>query len=124
MSGGGKGGSRTQKTEIPKWIEEPAKRNIARAEDVQKIGYMPWQGPDVAGFNPTQQAAMQANIGAAEAFGIVPQGQITPMSGMPQQQTFTGGVTGYSASPMYEQALAELQAKQASDVQKYKNLYS
>ena len=121
---GGKGGSKTQQTEIPKWLEEPAIRNIARAEDVQKVGYMPYYGPDVAGFNPTQQAAMQANIGAAEAFGIVPQGQITPMSGMPPQQTFTGGITGYSAVPMYEQALAELKAKQPTDVQRYKDLYS
>ena len=91
---------------------------------MQKVGYMPYYGPDVAGFNPTQQAAMQANIGAAEAFGIVPQGQITPMSGMPPQQTFTGGITGYSEVPMYEQALAELKAKQPTAVQRYKDLYS
>ena len=67
MSGGGKGGSNTQTTEIPKWIEKPAIRNIARAEDIQRIPYMPWYGPDVASFNPVQQAAMQSNIGAAEA---------------------------------------------------------
>lgn len=122
--GGGKGGSQTQKTEIPKWIEEPATRNLARAEAAQKVGYMPWYGPDVAAFNPTQQAAMQANIGAAEAFGIVPQGQITPMTGVPTPQTYTGGIQGYSATPLFEQAKAELASKQPTDVQRYKNLYS
>ena len=35
---GGKGGSKTQATEIPDWIKEPAIRNLQRAEDVQKIG--------------------------------------------------------------------------------------
>ena len=39
--GGGKGGSETTKTEIPDWIKQPAIRNLQRAEDVQRIEYMP-----------------------------------------------------------------------------------
>ncbi len=121
---GGKGGSKTQTTEIPKWIEEPATRNIARAEDLQKIGYMPYHGADIAAFNPTQTAAMQQNIGAAEAFGLIPTGSLTPLQGMPAPTTYAGGVQGYSAQPLYEQALAELKTKQASDVDKYNQLFS
>jgi hypothetical protein len=121
---GGKGGTKTQKTEIPKWIEEPAIRNIARAEELQKIGYMPYYGADIAAFNPTQTAAMQQNIGAAEAFGLSAPGALTPLQGMPAPQTFAGGVQGYSSAPLYEQALAELKTRQASDVDKYNKLFS
>jgi len=105
MSGGGKGGSSSSVAEIPKWMEEPAIRNIARAEDIQRMGYMPWYGPDVAAFNPTQQVAAQANIGAAEAFGLSQPGQLTAYQGMPQAQTFAGGVQGYSSAPILNKVL-------------------
>jgi hypothetical protein len=121
---GGKGGSTTQKTEIPDWLKEPSVRNLARAEETQKIGYMPWQGPDMAAFNPIQTAAMQQNIGAAEAFGLSPVGSLTPLQGMPTPTTYAGGTQGYSATPLYEQALAELKTKQPGDVAKYSNLFS
>ena len=52
--GGGKGGSQTQQVEIPKWIEDPATRNLARAEEAQKIPYMPFYGADVAAFTQRQ----------------------------------------------------------------------
>jgi hypothetical protein len=124
MSGGGKGGSNTQATEIPKWLEEPAIRNIARAEDVQRIPYMPWYGPDVAAFNPDQQAAMQSNIGAAEAFGLVPTGSLNAMSGVPSPiSEYTGGIQGYSANPLYNQALAELKTNQPGAVDQYDALF-
>jgi hypothetical protein len=124
MSGGGKGGSQTQKTEIPDWLKEPSVRNLARAEETQKIGYMPWQGPDMAAFNPIQTAAMQQNIGAAEAFGLSPVGSLTPLQGMPTPTTFAGGTQGYSGTPLYEQALAELKTRQPTDVDKYNKLFS
>lgn len=120
--GGGKGGSQTQKTEIPKWIEEPSIRNLERAETAQKIGYMPWRGPDVAAFNPTQQMAMQQNMDAASAFGLAPQGS-NAMAGVPQAQTFANGMQGYSSMPLYEQALAETKAKQGADVNQYNKLF-
>ena len=56
--GGGKGGSKTQETTIPAWIRDPAIRNLQRAEDVQRIEYMPYYGADVAAFNPMQNAAI------------------------------------------------------------------
>jgi hypothetical protein len=124
--GGGGGGSTTttQKTEIPKWIEEPTIRNIKRAEEAAKIGYMPWTGLDVAGFTPTQQAAMQMNIDAANAFGMMPSGyrNLSAMTGMPQMQQ-VGGVSGWSSYPMYSQALRELQRIQPAQVSKYRGLF-
>lgn len=126
MSGGGKsgGGSSSAATEIPKWLEEPAIRNIARAEDIQRIPYMPWYGPDVAAFNPTQQAAMQANVGAAEAFGLVPQGSLPANSGIPTPiSTYTGGIQGYSANPLFEQAKADLKTNQPEALEQYNALF-
>ena len=106
MGGGGKGGSQSQTTQIPKSIMDVAERNLARAEQIQKIDYMPYTGPDIAAYNPTQVQAMQNQIGAAQAFGMAPAG-MQPLQGMPQAQTFAGGMTGYSSAPLYQQAVAE-----------------
>ena len=53
---GGKGGSTTSSVEIPEYIEEAARRNLAKAEDISQIGYVPYYGPDVAAFTPFQEA--------------------------------------------------------------------
>jgi hypothetical protein len=121
--GGGKGGSETTETTIPDWIKQPAIRNLQRAEDVQRIEYMPYYGADVAAFTPTQNAAFNANIGAGEAFGLLAPGHgLTATSGMPTP-TDWDGFTGYSSQPMYESALAELKAKQPGAVAQYDALF-
>ena len=121
--GGGKGGSETTETTIPDWIKQPAIRNLQRAEDVQRIEYMPYYGADVAAFTPTQNAAFDANIGAGEAFGLLAPGHgLTATSGMPTP-TDWDGFTGYSSQPMYESALAELKAKQPGAVAQYDALF-
>jgi len=122
--GGGKGGSQTTKMEIPDWIAQPASRNLARAEAVQQLGYMPYSGPQIAAFNPTQQAAMQSNIGAAEAFGLLSPGSLQPLQGMPAPQTYAGGMQGYSSMPLYDQAVAELQARNPGQMAAYNELFS
>ena len=107
MAGGGKGGSQTSKVEIPAWLEQAAQRNIARAEDLSTLGYTPYYGPDVAALTPMQEAAMaNVNRGAA-AFGL---GAPTAI-GAPTAQDYGGGVRGYGSGGLYEQALAELQAR-------------
>ena len=120
---GGKGGSETTETTIPDWIRDPAIRNLARAEAVQRIPYMPYYGADVAAFTPAQNAAFDTNIGAAEAFGLLAPGHgLTATSGMPTPTDFDG-FTGYSSQPMYESALAELKAKQPGAVAQYDALF-
>ena len=121
--GGGKGGSETTETTIPDWLKQPAIRNLQRAEDVQRIEYMPYYGADVAAFTPTQNAAFEANIGAGEAFGLLAPGHgLTATSGMPTPTDYDG-FTGYSSQPMYESALAELKAKQPGAVAQYDALF-
>ena len=109
MAGGGKGGSKTTKVEIPKWLESAAKQNLARADEIATLGYVPRFGPEVAAFTPMQQAAF-ANTGqAAAAFGL-PGGGMTGMEGMPAPTQFAGGVQGYSSTPLYNEMVSALQA--------------
>ena len=104
-----KGGSTTSKTEIPAWLEGAAKENINKARDVSELGYVPYYGPDVAAFSPMQQQSMQSTGNAASAFGLAPQG-FDAMAGMPQAETFAGGVQGYSSAPLYQESIDQLQA--------------
>jgi len=105
-----KGGSTTSKTEIPPWLENAAIENINKARGVSELGYVPYYGPDVAAFSPMQQQSMQSTGNAASAFGLAPQG-FDAMAGMPQAQSFAGGIQGYSSAPLYEESLAQLQQK-------------
>ena len=106
MSGGGKGGSQTTTSEvsIPDWAEDAAKSNLARADDISKIGYVPYYGPDVAAFTPQQEAAFNNTNSLASAFGM----GSAPVSTMQPVQTYAGGVRGYSSAPLYQGALDQL----------------
>ena len=109
---GGKGGSSTTTVEVPQYIEDAAKANLAKADLLAQIGYTPYYGPDVAAFTPMQQAAFQNTSNAASAFGMAtPMSQQDVMGGMPAPTTYAGGVQGYSSAPMYEQSLAQLQER-------------
>ena len=109
---GGKGGSTSSTVTIPQYIEDAAKANLAKAEEISKIGYTPYYGPDVAAFTPMQQAAFQNTAGMAGAFGLAsPSSQQDVMGGMPAPTTYAGGVQGYSSAPMFEQSMAELEAR-------------
>ena len=77
-------------------------------------------GPDLAAFNPTQMAGFQNQIDAAEAFGLGGGG--APMQSLGQAQDF-GGVQGYSAFPIFEQAQQELAARDPAQQAKYDALF-
>jgi len=118
---GGKGGSSTSAQQIPDWMKEPAVRNIARAEQAQQIGYQPYYGLDVAAMNPTQMAAGQMNVDAAQAFGMAPP-SLTAYQGMAQPE-MVGGMRGYSSAPMYEQAVAAGAQADPTQAQIYNTLF-
>ena len=117
-----KGGSTTQSTDIPAWLEDAAKENINKGRDVASIGYTPYYGPEVAAFNPMQQQSMQSTGSAASAFGLAPQG-FDATAGIPQAQTFAGGVQGYSSAPMFEQALSSLQQNRPGQFDAISNMF-
>ena len=115
---GGKGGSTSSSVTIPEYIEEAARRNLAKAEGISQIGYVPYYGPDVAAFTPFQQAGFQQTADVASAFGMGPQmSQADIMGGMPAPTEFAGGVRGYSAAPLYQQAVDELAARRPAQAQ-------
>ena len=123
-SGGGKGGKKQTETTIPSWIQQPAERNIRRAEQVQQLKYMPYTGAEVAAFNETQNAAMNNNIGAAKAFGLLdPNSTLTATSGMPTPTTYDNGMKGYGSIGLYDQALKELTARDPANMNAYNNLF-
>ena len=109
---GGKGGSTSTSVEIPEYIEEAARRNLAKAEGISQIGFTPYYGPDVAAFTPFQQAGFQQTADVASAFGLAaPTSERDIMGGMAPPTQYAGGVMGYSAAPMYEQSVAELERR-------------
>ena len=107
---GGKGGSSTSSVEIPQYIEAAAQRNLGRAEDVSRMGYVPQYGPQVAALTPMEEAAAQNIAGAASAFGMATPTGADVYGGMGAPTEYAGGVRGYSSVPLYEQSLAQLQA--------------
>ena len=117
-----KGGTTSGSTEIPAWLENAAIENINKARDVSQIGYVPYYGPDVAAFSPMQQQSMQSTGNAASAFGLAPQG-FDAMAGMPQSQSFAGGVQGYSSAPLYEQSLDNLFANAPAQYQAISDMF-
>ena len=106
---GGKGGSTSSTVTIPQYIEDAARANLAKADEISKIGYTPYYGPDVAAFTPMQQAGFQNTAGMDDAFGLAGGG--TGMEGIPTPTTYAGGIQGYSSAPMFEQSMAELEAR-------------
>lgn len=110
MSSGGKGGGQTSQVTIPKYIEDASKKNLARADYFGQIGYVPYYGPDVAALSPMEEQAMRGTGSAMQAFGLADQGY-DPLAGMPQAQTFMGGLRGYSSGDLYDDALATLQER-------------
>ena len=122
-SGGGKGGKKQTETTIPSWVQQPAERNIRRAEQVQQLKYMPYTGAEVAAFTPAQEAAMNTNIGAAEAFGLLAPNTLTATTGMPEATTYANGMRGYGSIGLYDQALAELTARDPANMAAYNSLF-
>lgn len=120
-----KGGSTTtvQKQQLPAWLDQAAQENLAQAKIAGQIGYMPYYGPEVAGLSPQQTQSMQNTFNAQQAFGMVPQGAEFS-TGLPEAQQFAGGVSGYSSGGLFDQALAELKARQPDIAAQYDKFYT
>lgn len=116
---GGKGGSTS--TKIPSWVRDPAERNLARAEEASRIGYVPFYGPSVAAFSPLQRQGF-ANLGAAgQAFGLAPEGEMFQPTMRPTD--YGGGLEAYSSGPLYDLALAELEARRPGQFGAINNMF-
>lgn len=102
------GGSKSTSVQVPQWLEDAGRYALARSQEVSRIPFAPYYGPDVAAMTPTQLAAMQGTNAAASAFGLA---TVDPTAGMAGAQNY-GGMAAYSSAPLYDQALIELQRRQ------------
>lgn len=82
-------GKNKSKVEVPGYIKDASKHNIAYAQDAARLGYVPYYGLDVAAFGPAANAA-------TSAMGIGPTDLnfATPMQG-------PGGTSGFASYPMF-----------------------
>lgn len=97
-------GSNTTEITVPEWFEEAGKAALARGNLVSRVGSAPWMGPDMAAPSPLQQAAFMGTGSVADAFGVgggLTQEQLR-YGGMGAPTDF-GGVSGYSAYPIYKE---------------------
>jgi hypothetical protein len=106
---GGKGGSTTSEITIPDYIENAARANLAKADDISRVGYTPYYGADVAAFNPMQQASFQNTADTANAFGMAtPTSGTDIMGNMGRPNVYADGITGYSSAPMFQDSVDTL----------------
>ena len=98
-----KGGTQTTSQTIPDWLEAPARRNLARAEEISQIGYVPYKGPDVAALTGQQMDAMRNTNSMARTYGL----ETDPID-QAKRKSYAGGIEAYSSFPAYNQARREL----------------
>ena len=103
MSGGST--ETTQQMQLPQWYEDYTKYVTQMAQQGSQIGYTPYMGPDVAAFNPMQQAAFNGTNQAAAAYGM----PTASTTGLPTATQSSNGMMGYSSAPIYNDALMNLQ---------------
>ena len=105
----GKGGSST-KAEIPYWLEDAARRNLNQADRISRIGAVPMSyGPTVAAFTPMQNSSFLNTANAASAFGLDAPTGAAVTGNLPEPINY-GGVTGYSAKPVFDAITGEFRA--------------
>jgi hypothetical protein len=105
---GGKGGTQTTTVQLPEVLERAARENLAMADQVGRLGYMPYLGPTVAGLSPGQRGATANTNQAAQAFGL-------PQAGNPDSymigEAFNNG-SAYGAAPLYRAGVGALTPQQ------------
>ena len=103
----GKGGSSTN-VEIPDYIENAARNNLARADFVSKLGPIPMSfGPTVAAFTPMEMSVFDNTARAADAFGLGAPTGTDVFGGMGQPTTYADGIRAFSAAPLFNQTMDE-----------------
>ena len=116
-----KSGSETTETTLPSWLLDPVQRNLQRAEDLQRLPFMPYRGAEIAAFNPNQVSAFQNNADAARAFGF--NAPVDAMSAMPEASKYADGSFGYDSNSLYDQALLDSQAYDPAAFNKYQSFF-
>lgn len=101
-----KGGRESKDKTLPKFFETAVQRGIGMGTDLADAPYAVYRGPDVAAFSPLQNAAFQSTDQMSSAFGMPTTGGADYLPDPVQ----AGGAVGYSAAPVYDSAIANLEA--------------
>ena len=96
---GGKGGSQSSQVQIPGYMEDALRQQLARAQAVQNMPYAPIMGPTMAGFTSGQKAGMESQAALAQRMGIIPQEYDVASGYMPGAIDVGNGLTAYASYP-------------------------
>jgi hypothetical protein len=114
-------GSQTTKTSVPKHIQDASKAGLEAAQRLSQIGYVPYQGPDVAAMTPAMLSSFRNQGQAANAFGMA--APDSPMAGLPKPEVFDGGVRGYSSYGLYKDALQDWKKSAPGQYKAYSDFF-
>jgi len=101
-----KGGRESKDQTLPAFFETALQQGVGMGTDLAQAPYAAYRGPDVAAFSPLQNAAFQSTDQMSSAFGMPTTGGANYLPDPVQ----SGGAMGYSAAPIYDQAVANLPA--------------
>ena len=96
---GGKGGSQSSQVQIPGYMEDALRQQLARGQAVQNMPYAPIMGPTMAGFTSGQKAGMESQAALAQRMGIIPQEYDVASGYMPGAIDVGNGLTAYASYP-------------------------
>ena len=113
------GGTSSQKTEIPQYIEDAGRAGLRRAMELQELGVLPYMGGEVATINPYEQA-MASNVGSmSSAYGLEAPATMS-MAGVPVATQ--GGLSGYTSYPAYIESMELLRQSRPDQYAELSNM--
>ena len=116
-------GSKTTEKAIPDYLTEASENAVDKAQQIANMRYMANPNLRVAALTPQQEAAMNANIGAASSFGLIAPNSMTAGDGLPEAET-VNGIKGYSSIGNFQHALDEARRLYPEEMAKYDALYN
>ena len=93
----------------PQWATDAAEEALALARQRNKIGYVPYMGPEVASFAPQQVEAMQSVQDRSSMFQHPGQAAPQVADSLMPDQDFGGGMHGYSSFPGFQAQMAQME---------------
>lgn len=126
MSGGKGGKNKTEQAsrsvnQVSPFQEALGMKNVLAADAIAGMGPVRSYGGTATAFTPMTEASFQNTADTASAFGLNVPDNI--MAGMPEKVDLGGGLMGYSAAPMVDQMLAELQLNAPGQYDQMTSMY-
>tara|TARA_S200002703_G_scaffold60664_1_gene52515 strand:+ start:2015 stop:2779 length:765 start_codon:yes stop_codon:yes gene_type:complete len=121
---GGKGGSQSSQVQIPGYMEDALRQQLARAQAVQNMPYAPIMGPTMAGFTSGQKAGMESQAALAQRMGIIPQEYDVASGYMPGAIDVGNGLTAYASYPGAKERVISAFEENPALQRSYESLYA